>query len=282
LHSPDSGLVAAVATMDLCFADVKIRVEAPQRLLAVLDSTLLNVPRFAAEATPDLTISVVANGEAWEICGADGARKVLTAQSALPRIAGAIASTAITTAAGRRDYKTMRATVIEKGGRALAMIGDDWESAITLATHLHGRGWSYIGSDNALLHPETREVFCVQKSLYVNSSSVSQLPMKYRKAVEASPWYVTPQGISFYAVDPSGTAAGPAWTSSATLCGIVLVDGAMTDQPSLETIDEARLRDERFSRLRLDWKDVMVADLRMGGYVETCDLLEHWFGAVGS
>jgi hypothetical protein len=265
--------------MDICLADVKVRVEAPQRVLAVLAATLSNVPRFTSDLTPDLMISVVANGDMWEIYSIEGGRKVLTAQSALPRVAGAVVTSAISNAAARRNYTPMRATVIEKNGRALAMIGDDWESAITLATHLHGRGWSYIGSDSALLDPTTREVLCIQKSLYVNSSSVSQLPVRYRRAVEASPWYVTPQGISFYAVDPSSAGSSPAWTLSATLCGIIVVDGVMTDTPSLEAVAPKRLLDEHFARLKLDWAQVNVAELRIGGYVETCDLIEHWFGS---
>jgi hypothetical protein len=220
--------------------------------------------------------------DVWEIRGLDGSHKVLTAQNALPQIGGAIVSSATSGAAASRQFTTMRATVIEKEGRALAMIGDDWESALTLATHLHNRGWSYVGSDNALLDPDTRDVFGIQKSLYINASSVSQLPLKYRRAVEASPWYVTAQGISFYAVDPTGAGTGRTWTPSAKLCGILVVDGAMTDSPSLESLDSSLLPDERFARLHLDWGHVSIADLRLGTFVETCDLVEHWFGSLQS
>lgn len=279
MHLPDPALTAALS-IDLCLVEVKVRVEAPDRILAVLDATLSNVPRFSATTTPDLTISVFPKDDAWEIHGVDGVRKILAVQSALPQVGGAVVTSAIGYAAASRQYTTMRATVIEKDGRALAMIGDDWESAITLATHFHGRGWSYVGSDNALLDPVTREVFCIQKSLYVNSSSVSQLSARYRRAVEASPWYVTSQGISFYAVDPTGAGLGRTWTPSATLCGIIVVDGAMADNPSLESLEESRQRDERFTRLRLDWTLVSIADLQIGGFVETCDLIEHWFGSI--
>jgi hypothetical protein len=280
LLSPDSDLTQAYLTIDLRLADVNVRVEAPDRVLAILDATLSNVPRFAAGAVPNVTISVFPKDEVWEIQGGDGARKVLSAQSALPQVGGAIVTTAMGNVAASRDYKTMRATVLEKDGRAVAMIGDDWESAITLAMHFHGRGWSYVGSDNALLDPGTRDVFCIQKSLYINASSVSQLPLRYRRAVEASPWYVTPQGISFYAVDPTGVGTGRTWTPSATLCGIVVVDGVMADSPSLESLDAGRLSDDRFARLGLDWAHVSVAELRIGGFVDTCDLIEHWFGSL--
>jgi hypothetical protein len=282
LRSLDPNRVSEDSSIDLRLAEINIRVEAPPRILSVLDATLSNVPRFATTASPELTISVVQRDDAWEIYGIHGASKLLAWQSALPQVAGAVVTTAIGSVAARRECTTMRATVIEKDGRALAMIGDDWESAISLATHLHGRGWSYIGSDNALLDPVSRDVFCVQKSLYVTSSSVSQLPVPYRRAVEASPWYVTPRGISFYAVDPTGAGRGRTWTLSANLCGIVVVDGLMADSPSLESLDDNRLEDHRFARLRVDWNHIDIADLWMAGCVETCDLIEHWFASTQS
>lgn len=266
--------------LNIRLADVNVRVEAPERVLLVLDDTLANVPRFESSVSPDLTISVVANAEAWEIQGAGGSRKVLPAQSALPQVAGAIVTSAINDTAASQQYIPMRATVIEKGGRALAMIGDDWESSITLAAHLHGRGWSYVGSDGALLVPATLGVFSIQKSLYVNASSVAQFPVRYRRAVEASPWYVTPQGISFYAVDPNNAVHGGSWSSNATLSGLVIVDGGMSDRPSLESVDVRGIRSERLERLGINWDRVPAADLKLGSFVETCDLVEHWFGSL--
>lgn len=267
-------------SIDLRLADVNIRVEAPTRILAVLDATLSNVPRFASNARPEVTIVAVLKGDVWEIQGHGGASKVLARQSASPQVGGAVVSTAIQSAAASREYTAIRATVIEKDGHALAMIGDDWESAINVAAHLHARGWSYVGSDNALLDPATREVYCIQKSLYVNSSSVSQLPVSYRRPVEASPWYVTPQGISFYAVDPTGAGSGRTWSPSATLAGIVVIDGAMADFPSLESFDSYRLEDERFVRLKLNLAHFPVANLCLAGLVETSDLIEHWFASL--
>ncbi len=281
--SPDDGAEStAPISIDIRLANVNVRVNAPNSILSVLDATLSNVPRFGPATAPELILSVTPKSEAWEIHGLDGARHVMSAQSALPQIAGAVVSNAVRTVAASRKHVTMRATVMERDGRAIALIGDDWESAITLATHFHSRGWTYVGTDNALLDPVTREVHCIQKSLYVNSSSLGQLPLQYRSAVEASPWYVTAQGISFYAVDPSGIGAARTWTPSATLCGIVVVDGAMADRSSLEPFDAKRLLDDRFARLQLDWAQVQVADLQIGTYVESCDLIEHWFGSLPS
>lgn len=269
-----------VTPLDLQVASVKVRVEGPARVLELLNTTLLNVPRFDFRATPDFTIAVTAHDDAWEIRGVDGSRNVLGMQSAMPQVGGAVVSRAVSDVATNCDFRTMRATVIERGGRGLAMIGDDWESAITLATHLHGRGWRYVGSDHALFDPVTQELHCVQKSLYINASSVSLLPVRYRRAVEASPWYVTPRGVWFYAVDPTGAGLLHTWTPLATLCGVIVVDGAMVDSPLLEPIDVKRFQEERFTRLGIDWSAVGAADLRIGGYIETCDLIEYWFASV--
>jgi hypothetical protein len=260
-------------------ADTIVRVDAPERILAVLEATLKNVPRALAGAA-DVSIVVVPAGDRWEIRGRNGTELVLGSQSALPQISGAVISRVVHAVAVSREIAAIRATVVEKGGRALAMIGDDWESAITLATHLHGRGWSYVGADHVLHNPLTGEVLCVQKSLYINSSALSQLPMPYRRAVEASPWYVTPRGISFYSVDPTGAGPGPTWSSSATLAGVIVIDGAVGDTPALELPTASRLEEERVVRLGFDWSRISVVDLRLGGFVESCNLVEQWFDSI--
>jgi hypothetical protein len=280
LHSPDLTITAARLPLDIRVAETNVRIAAPDRVLAVLEATLSFVPRFDAGTTPDINISVRTKEDVWEIHGLGGSLKVLAAQSALPQIGGAIVTSAVRDVAVSRKLSTMRATVVSKGGRALAFIGDDWESALTLAAHLHGRGWSYIGSDNALLDPATLEVFPIQKSLYVNSSAVAQFPTKYRRAVEASPWYVTPQGISFYAVDPRVAGYRQTWGQPAVLSGVVVVDGAMTEPPSLESLDAISLQSERFARFGIDWTRIPAVDLQLAGFVDASDLVEHWFDSI--
>jgi hypothetical protein len=280
LHSRNSDVKPALGSMDLCLAETNVRVHAPDGVLSVLEATLSFVPGFQTGGEPDIVISVESKEDAWEIRGQDGSFKVLSAQSALPQVAGAVVTSIMNELADRLSFKTMRASVVEKDGRAFAMLGDDWESAITLAAHLHGRGWSYVGSDNALLDAESLDVHPIQKALYVNSSSVVQFPLEYRRAVEASPWYVTAQGISFYAVDPRSAGHRHAWASSTKLHGVVVVDGTIVDRPSLESIDARGLQGERFTRLGVDWTRLSVVDLRLGNFADTCDLVEHWFESI--
>jgi hypothetical protein len=278
LNRPDAATFPG--TLDLHVADVKVRVEAPERVISLLNMTLSNVPRFDANHDPDFTIAVVAHADMWEVRGIDGSRCVLALQSAMPQVGGAVVTLAVTDIAASCAYRTMRAAVIERNGRALAMIGDDWESAITLATHFHGRGWRYVGCDHALFDPVTHRMLAIQKSIYVNASSVSLLPTRYRRAVELSPWYVTPRGISFYAVDPTQAGMQQTWTAAGKLCGVIVVDGAMADIPALDWIDAKRRHEGRFAGLGIDGDAIGIAELRIGGYIETCDLIEQWFASL--
>jgi hypothetical protein len=282
LLSPDLAPTGTLLTLDVRLAELNVRIEAPENVLAVLEATLAVVPRCAPGSVPDVTIAVLPKDDVWEIRGLAGSLKVMAAQSALPQVAGAVVTSIMRDVAVIRDFKAMRATVIAKGDRALAMIGDDWESTITLAAHLHGRGWSYVGSDNALLDPLTLDVISIQKSLYVNSSAVGQFPANYRRAVEASPWYVTPQGISFYAVDPHGAGHKQTWSATAVLAGVIVIDGAITTRPSLESLETASLQSERFTRYGIDWGRIPAVDLRLGGFVDSCDLVEHWFESISA
>jgi len=260
--------------------DCNVRIAAPEPVVSVLEATLANVPRYSISSPADLTIVATLFDDVWEIHGAAGARKILTRQSALPQIAGAIVSTAVTETALARNCTLLRAAVMERDGQALAMIGDDWESAITVAVHLHDRGWRFLGADNAVLNSATLEVFAIEKSLYVSSSFLSHLPLRYRNAVEASPWYATDQNIAFYAVDPRVGDVRSVWSRSARLAGVIIVDGAEADHPSLESLAPQTLQSERLKRLSVDWNDVNVVDLKIGGFVETCDLVEHWFASL--
>lgn len=268
--------------LDILLAEVNVRVEAPEAVFDVLDATLSVVPRFSANHIPDVHISVQRTHDVWEIQGPYDGVKVLAGTYALPQVAGAIVTATLAAVATRRNVKALRATVLEKDGRGLAMIGDDWESTITLAAHLHGRGWRYVGGDNALLDPVTLELLPVQKALYVNSSAIRQFPMRYRAALEASPWYVTAHGIAFYAVDPRRTGYSGVWARSALLSGVVIVDGSVERRPELESVNARDLAGERFAGLGIDWARVTTVDLQLGGCVDTCDLIDRWFESTKS
>ena len=142
---------------------------------------------------------------------------------------------------------------LERDGRALAMVGDDWESAITLAAHLHGRGWSYIGSDNALLDAVTRASLLRAKITvrqFVFGVAVAldntAAPSRRRRGTSHRKAFRFTQSIPASARHrPNVGSVNP------RSAGVVVVDGAMADAShrSNPPTPRNRQREERFARL---------------------------------
>ena len=171
--------------LGVSIAGVSLSIDAPHQIVDVLRSTLYSVPPIA-EASPSLAVSARRAEDSWEVTGSSGKCKMLDGKSSGTQVAGALVSSAVAEAAQARSLRTVRATVVEINGLALAMIGSDWESTVTIATHLHTRGWRYLSGDHALYDPMTNEILGFEKALYVTSSSIAHLPVAYRGAIEAS------------------------------------------------------------------------------------------------
>ncbi|MGP6156077.1 MAG: hypothetical protein ACLPYS_00835 [Vulcanimicrobiaceae bacterium] len=262
--------------MHLNVAGVDAMIEAPLATLAVLDRMLAPVSREWTSRGEPVQVDIRHDDDVWYISEATTrSRKVLGRESAAPQVAGAAASTLISAIAKQAGLTTCRASVVEWEGNAFAMVGDDWESCITLTAHLHARGARILGGDYALIDAGEMSVTSFKKLLYTPSSCLDSLPLKYRRAVEASPWYSTPHGIAFYAVDPSLAGASP-WAERGTLRGVLKVDGHIAEYSSLETIADFDACGG-LSSSTLERAGVEVAMLTIGGFVETCDLLQCWF-----
>jgi len=265
--------------MDLSIGGVAVRLDAPRAIADVLRATLASVPNARRE-TDSIVVSARHSSDSWEVLGTGGNRKMLDAKSGVTQIAGAVVSSAIAEAASARALRTVRATVVERDGLALAMIGADWEAAVTIATHLHTRGWRYVCGDHCLYDPQTCEVLGFEKSLYITSSSIAHLPIAYRGALEASPWCATRHGISFYAVDPAMTRAEAPWSAGASLRAVLFVDGREDELPALESLDAGHATNALLARFAIDRSRHAAAELTVGSYVPTCDLIEHWFASL--
>ncbi|GAC1305562.1 MAG: hypothetical protein NVS2B3_01540 [Vulcanimicrobiaceae bacterium] len=277
-NSTNAATGETVAILDLRISGVDVRVFAPKAILAILETTLADVPRHDTEIVR-VEIRAELNDTLWTIsAGPNVPRLIMPADSVLPQVAGAIVST-ILRSISSEDVRVTRAVVIERQGRGLAIVGDDWESALTISAHLCSRGWQYVSGDHALIDSRTLRAVGFEKALHITSSSLSTLPMLYRRAVESSPWYVTKHGIAFYAVDPSHAAGRRAWSASATLRAVIVVDGQIDDLPSLEVVPPAQLG-STLSELKLDWDNLEVTQVTLGKFVETCDLVENWFSSL--
>ena len=268
--------VPTVCTFQI--AGVEVELSGPTATLTLVRRTLLGGTRPRGPAALRARIDVRFDKDVWLISGiAPRANKTLSQLSLLPEICGAVVSAIVAEVAYHADLHVWRASVVERDGDALALIGDDWESCLVLAAHLHMRGWSYVGADYALVQLEQQRVFGLRKLLYANSSMLQSLPLAYRHAVEASPWYVTRRDIAFHAIDP-GLARREPWSDGGFLRAIVRVDGDAAEHPALERELPGAVHNEH-----PQLKGAALAELKLGGFVHTCDLLEAWFrGARGT
>jgi hypothetical protein len=268
------------AELRLNIADADVLISGPKGVVDVVDRMLEHVSRQWSSANAPLQILVEFDSEMWRVSGAAPAgRKVLGRLSALPQVAGAVISSLLAELAFHRNFNVWRAAVVEHDGQALVMIGDDWESCVTITAHLHTRGWRILGGDYALVSGDTLVVTAFKKVLHANSSCIASFPLWYRRAIEASPWYSTSQAIAFYAIDPTLVEGPAAWGERAPLRAVLKVDGLVADHPSLETVAEFNFP-SGFARNALTRAGIEIASLVLGEYIETCDLLEKWFGRL--
>jgi hypothetical protein len=274
-------MLAQVTTgeyLDIHVGGADVRLHAPQSLLDVVDQMCAYVPRAWSGASPPLTIGVHFTSDLWHIGGdAPASRKTLSQNSTLPQLAGAAISSLLAEVAHHRQVSVWRAAVVEHRGRALALVGDDWESAITLAAHLHARGWRMVSGDYALVDLETMRAMPFRKALHVSSAALPQFPLAYRGAIEASPWYSSANAISFYAIDPTIVDGPTAWADGAVIGTVFKVDGRIAERPSLEAGEDFAIS-ETVKRSDLH-ADVDSAMLVLGGFIESADFIESWFSA---
>lgn len=261
-------------------AGVDAAIRAPGSVLSILHRTLMHARRPLAGASVKTTIEVSNDEFAWRIRGSSQrSDKVLSATSALPQVCGAVVSSLIADVAQAAGLRVCRAAAVEREGRAAVFTGDDWESCLVLAAHLHARGWRFLGGDYVLIDPETLTVHAIRKSLYVTLSIVEELPLPYRRAVEASPWYSTPREIAFYAIDPALVPSTPSWAEQGRLHAVLRVDGDIAEFPSLERAVSPAIT-EGIGGKDLERGGVTIAEIKLGEYIATSDLVERWLQSL--
>jgi hypothetical protein len=262
--------------LDFHFAGTDARVSAPQRILSVLNQMLAPLSSTWVGLKSPIAIEIAFDEEVWRITGSSpSAGKALGRLTPLPQVAGAAISSLLAELAHHRAVSVWRATIVESQGNALAFVGDDWESCITLTAHLHARGWRILSGDYALVDIPTMTAIPFQKLLHVNSSSLSSFPLAYRRAVEASPWYSLAHTIAFYAIDPTLVTGTVAWAEQCVIRSILKVDGRIADHPTLEAAEDFAITETlRLSDLGVGLDSAMLIP---GSFIETADFVERWF-----
>jgi len=276
----EAGTLLEIDESKYCISGVDVRICAPPNLQHVLSHMLSHVDRNWTNARTALQIDARFQVDSWHIGGtAPDSKKILGHGSALPQVAGAVVASLLAEIAYHRDVNVWRAAVVERHGKALVLAGDDWESCVTLAAHLHTRGWRLLGGDYALVTCDTLSALCFKKALHANSSSVASFPLWYRPAVEASPWYSCSDLLEFYAIDPTLVGDESPWAQTSPIRAFLKVDGHTAVRPALTTGEEFTLAGglRRHDLMRCG---VEVATLVRSDFSETCDFIERWFAAL--
>lgn len=272
--------MASEIELKLRIAGADILVRGPRTVLGVVDHMLAQVDHMWLAHSEPLIVDVSSKSGIWSVVGkAPASRKTLGSGSALPQVAGAVVSSILAEISWHLDVVIWRAAAVERDGRALVFIGDDWESCITLTAHLHTRGWNILGGDYALISGDTLVVSAFKKVLHANSSCIASFPLWYRRAIEASPWYSTTNAIAFYAIDPRLVQDDSPWGDRGRLTAVLKVDGRFDEHPSLEAVEGTSFSGS-LRAAELKRAGVEVASLVVGDFIETCDLLDRWFATV--
>ncbi len=257
-------------------ADVEVSVKAPAPVAAILSQTLsrTGVHQRHSNAATEITIERD-HHDHWRIHGNNpGSERLVAVGKPAVEVAGAVVSTMIADATSYSSMRLLRATVISQNDRALALLGDDWDATMLLASHLHARAWNVVSGIYSFVDEGTLRVEPFHKLLFATSGSLWRLPLAYRRAVEASPWYVRDGGeLGFYAVDPEVAYGRGSWCSSASLAAAVIIDGRGI-QRDVQSAPTSIL--DGLGKIA-DRSDIRCGRLAFGDPHFSADAIERWF-----
>jgi len=230
-------------------------------------------PPLAAPLSRTSTIVGARTGrDGWQL-EVDGAVvRGMAFSTPIPRIAEEVIATACSAVAKKRSNILVSGAILAKDGVTVALIGDDLDSAKVLGFHLHARGWAAVTFGYGFVNGATLEVAGLPALASVSSTSIDQIPPRYRGAIEASLWYYSGFDLMFYTVDP--LLVHPRAESDVVLTHVVIVDGELEDKPSLTgDIDLARLGTLGVQPLV---QYLRFARLTLGAPIASCGAVEQW------
>ncbi|MBV9646479.1 MAG: hypothetical protein JO043_03355 [Candidatus Eremiobacteraeota bacterium] len=271
---------AQLLRLRLNVAGADAEIEAPAPVIDVVARMLGPIPRTWRGEPLRIAVRARFASDVWKIAGsATKSKKTFANTKAIPHVAGAVVSSLVAELAYHRKLSAWRGAALERGNNGIALVGEDWETIVVIAAHLHTRGWRILGTDHVLVDPQTFVAEAFRKLMHANSFCGPSFPRRYRTAIEASPWYAGANTIEYYAVDPGLVEGTPAWGDSAPIRAVVRIDGHSAEYPALEVADDFRIAD------RLRRSDVVSSGIECGvlvraGFIETCDFLERWFASL--
>ena len=244
----------------LTFGATDVHINATSTLSRLLESTHR---RHTPQARPPVTKSRYrARSVSVNLAPPDRSPE-LALRDAQREIAGEVAAV--------HGWLTLEAVVVERDGRALALIGEAGSGKSTVAAHLMARGWKLVTDDIAFID-ESRGTIVGQHGLMrFRSGALPHLPDAFRATLERSRWFVGEDGeMQFYEVDPESVFGPNVWSSEAAFDAVLLLD----DRASSHAVESKlhRALPEVFRSLR-------SGSIGRDRAVRITDRIEHWYDA---
>ena len=186
--------------------------------------------------------------------------------------------------ASAHGWHAVDAVVVERGGRALALIGGPGSGKSTIAAHLFARSWKLVTDDVAFIDEQRCAVIGHHGLMRFCSGALPHLPAAFRATLERSRWFVGEDGqLQFYEVDPEAVFGAGIWSHEAILDAVVMLD----DRENPQAVDGVHGAGATFSKF--DGTSILselFAGLRTGAIgrdraVRVTDRIEQWYDAHG-
>ena len=122
-------------------------------------------------------------------------------------------------------WLALESVVVERDGRALALLGDPGCGKSTIAAHLMSRGWKLVTDDIAFVDEARGEIVGHHGLMRFRSGALPHLPAAFRATLERSKWFVGEDGeLQFYEVDPESVFGPSIWSHEATFDSAIMLD----------------------------------------------------------